>query len=415
MKSPRDADPVQPVPSNKLLTVLLLTMGVGPLLTYGLSATSDLLIRRLDITESQFGLLATTLFICAALFSLVQGRLADVLSIRHQLIINFGGTAVALAIAAFATEYWFLFIAMAIGGPVQVIANPTTNRVIKTLVPRNKRASWIGVKQSGVQAAQLFGGLYFPIAALWMGWRGAFIGAAVIVLLLLLASLRELPPEDPTDWTRVRQTLSFRRNNHLDPDQVDRLPGAVWILAGVAFCGGLGMQATNVYLPLYAVRELDFSLVMGGVTAGVAGTVGVISRIYWGKLMTMGHTPAKLLLWLTTGGIVGVLLLMFAGDLQLTWMLWAGVLLYGLTVLGTNVIVNAGTMAIVNPERIGTASGITTLGMYAGFASGPFLSGLLLEQTGSFHASWIAVTTAYVVCLGLAVMLGIVQRNREAA
>ncbi|XQN48032.1 MFS transporter, partial [Glutamicibacter creatinolyticus] len=44
------------------------------------------------------------------------------------------------------------------------------------------------------------------------------------------------------------------------------------------FINGMGVQATNVYLPLFAVRELDFSLVLGGLTAAAAGAIGVTAR-----------------------------------------------------------------------------------------------------------------------------------------
>ncbi|MFC0582903.1 MFS transporter [Micrococcoides hystricis] len=401
----RPQDGPQSEPRTSLLVALVVTMGVGPVLIHGLSTTSDYLLPRLGITESQFGLLSTTMFVSAALVAMLLGRLADVVSVRHQLIFTFGGIALALTIAAFTTEYWFLFIAMIIAGPVQVIANPTTNRVISQVVPRAKRGSWIGAKQSGVQATQLFAGIYFPVITLWLGWRGAFLGAAGVVLVLLWTSLRALPPEPPTNWAKVRQIFSMRRGSQVEAKNIDRLPAAVWVLAAISFCGGIGMQITNIYLPLYTVRELDFSLVLGGIAAGSAGLVGVLSRVWWGHLMGKGHSAAKLLMWLVTGGILGVVAIMLASPMQEPILLWIGVLLFGLTITGINVIVNTATMIITAPERIGTATGITTLGMYAGFAVGPILSGTLLEQTGTFLVTWIAVTVVYVICFGLAIVL----------
>ncbi len=400
-------------PGTALMVVLLLTMGVGPLVNYGLAATSDALITRLGISESQFGLLATTLFVAATLVSMTMGKLADVLSVRHQLMLNFGGTALALLVAAIAQEYWVLLIAMAMAGPAQVIANPTTNRVIYQLVPLERRPSWIGVKQSGVQATQLLAGLYFPAVTIWLGWTAAAVGASLFVLLTLWWSLRQLPPEDPTDWAKVRRTLAFGRGP-VSRRQAERLPLGVWILAGIAMFGGIGMQATNLYLPLYTVRELDFSLVAGGLTAGIAGIIGVLSRIFWGRLLSQGKGPAKLIITTTAGGILGISSLMGAGMFQQVWLLWLGVLLYGLTVLGTNVIVNAATLGLVSISQVGAASGITTMGMYAGFATGPLLAGLLLEATGTFQASWLAVIAAYAVCVVLAVALFIHLRGKAA-
>ncbi|MFC0582889.1 MFS transporter [Micrococcoides hystricis] len=399
-------------PPKTLMVVLLLTMGVGPLLNYGLSATSDELLRRFSITESQFGLLATTLFVSATIVSMLLGKLADVLSIRHQLILNFGGTGVAMLLAGFANEYWILLIAMALAGPMQVIANPTTNRVIYELVPVGQRPSWIGVKQSGVQLTQLMAGLYFPAVTLWLGWPVAAVGAAVFIFASLWWSITQLPPEDPTDWAKVRRALLFGRSG-VNSRAVERLPLGVWILAVVAMFGGVGMQATNLYLPLYTVRELDFSLVLGGLSAGIAGIIGVMSRIYWGRLLSRGKPASTLIMLTTGGGILGIASLMLAGDFGQVWLLWLGVALYGLTVLGTNVIVNAATLSMVDASRVGAASGITTMGMYAGFAIGPLLAGLLLEATGNFHASWLSVIAAYAICFGLAVTLYVHLRRQR--
>ncbi|WP_237089972.1 hypothetical protein [Nesterenkonia sp. PF2B19] len=49
----------------------------------------------------------------------------------------------------------------------------------------------------------------------------------------------------------------------------------MWALTLFGFLNGLGVQATNVYLPLFAVRELEFSLLAGGMTAAAAGAIGV--------------------------------------------------------------------------------------------------------------------------------------------
>ena len=261
--------------------VLVAAMGVGPLLNYGLSAVSPLIIADLGISQSQFGLLAGAVFASAAVSSFSLGSLSDRTTVRQQFLVIFGGTAIALVVAALAGEYWLLLAAALLAGPAQALSNPTTNRVIVTDVPQGQRASWIGVKQSGVQASQLFAGLFFPAVALWLGWNGAFGIAAVIALGLLGLGLLVVGREPP----RPRTTAPRGRGGSLG------FP--VWLFAGFAFCSGLGMQATNVYLPLFAVRELGFPLVLAGAAAGVSGVVGVSSRILWGRRMARGARPSS--------------------------------------------------------------------------------------------------------------------------
>ncbi len=387
-------------PTGALLFVLSCAMGVGPLLNYGLSATSPLIITDLGISESQFGLLATAIFASAAVCSMWLGRLSDRISNRAQLILIFAGTAVALVIASLAHHYLVLLVAALLAGPAQAISNPTTNRIIIHHVTATKRPGWIGVKQSGVQGSQLFAGLFFPPVALWLGWQGATALAAVVAVGLLLYGLRHLPEEKPiTTATPGRAAAPPAKA------ATKGYPLAVWLFAGYALLTGLGMQATNVYLPLFTVRELDFSLLLGGVAAGVSGVVGVTSRILWGREMAKGRRASTLLILLGLGALLGAAALLGAGELGNPLLLWLGVALHGATVLGTNVVVMAGVMKVVPAARVGSASGVVSMGMYAGFAAGPLLMGLLLEASGTFRPGWILVGAGYLLCVLLAMVL----------
>ncbi|MGW6172584.1 MFS transporter [Arthrobacter sp. NPDC055138] len=400
-------------PSGALLFVLTCAMGVGPLLNYGLSTVSPLVIEDLDISEGQFGLLATAIFASAAVCSMWLGKLSDRISNRAQLVLIFAGTAMALVLASLAHSYLVLVIAALLAGPAQAISNPTTNRIIIAQVPAHKRPGWIGVKQSGVQGSQLFAGLFFPIVALWAGWQGATALAAVVAVGLLLYGLRKLPenplttaahaPSAATGPPRVTPpgAGSASARSAATPEgsgAQGRFPLSVWLFAGYSLLAGLGMQATNVYLPLFTVRELGFSLVMGGVAAGVSGVVGVTSRVLWGRRMAKGVRASTLLILLGIGALAGAAAFLAAGTLDVPALLWLGVILHGATVLGANVVVMAGVMRVVPAQRVGAASGIVSMGMYAGFAAGPLLMGLLLEATGNFHIGWLVVGAGYLLC-----------------
>jgi predicted MFS family arabinose efflux permease len=378
-----------------LLFVLVCAMGVGPLLNYGLSAVSPLILHDLGMTQSQFGLLAGAVFASAAVGSAWLGRFSDRATSRQQIVLIFGGTVLALVIAALAQNFWVLLASVIIAGPAQSISNPTTNRLVVTAVPQAQRSGWIGVKQSGVQASQLVAGLLIPAASLWLGWHGAFGLAALLALALLWYALRKLPAEAPR-----QQTTTARRASAREP-----LPLPVWLFAAFAFFSGLGMQATNVYLPLYAVRVLDFPLVLAGAAAGVSGVVGVTSRVIWGRQMALGRRPSGILIALAAGAVVGVLCLLGAGALQQPALLWAGVALHGATVLGANVITNSAVLVVVPAERVGAASGVLAMGMYTGFALGPFVMGLLADASGGYNVGWLTVGAGYVLCVAVALWL----------
>ncbi len=159
-----------------LLPLLTAAMAIGPLLTYGLSSTSALVIDSLGITAVQFGMLATLTFLTAAALSLTFGRFSDRFPARALLVTVFAGAALSFVVAALSTNYLWLLAAMALSGAAQALSNPVTNRVISDHAPPAKRSPWIGVKQSGVQASQLAAGIGCPTLALTWGMARPAVG-----------------------------------------------------------------------------------------------------------------------------------------------------------------------------------------------------------------------------------------------
>ncbi len=387
-------------------------MGAGPLFNYGVSVSSALIIADLGISEGQIGYIVTIVFAAAAVLSMWLGNLADKISVRSQMLLIFLGTAVAMIVAAFAESYWLLVMAALLAGPAQAISNPTTNRVIMRAVPHQKRTGWIGVKQSGVQASQLFAGLFFPAVALALGWTGAALGGAVVCAVLWLVSLKYVPSRRQLEKRyRPAHRSSESPDDKADTNKAGRLPTTqklpvvVYFFAAIAMFSGMGMQATNVYLPLFAVKELNFSLVLGGAAAAVSGVIGVVSRIGWSRKMQSGARPPHLLMIISAGALLGVVAFLSAAYWQQPALVWIGAALHGITVFGANVVINAGLLRVVSADKIGAASGLNSMGMYTGFALGPLIMGLLQDLTHTFSAGWLFVGLAYVLCGAVTVAL----------
>src|SRR5699024_7156637 len=239
--------------------------------------------------------------------------------------------------------YWMLLVAVGLSGFAQSFPNGVTNRILLERVPARRRIGWVGVKQSGVQVSQLTASLIFPLLALAVGWRGAALAATLLPLVLLVLmwrSLRSVPllPE--------AQTPDSDPSSPSDEGlhRVRRYPGMVWALAAFGLLNGIGVQATNVYMPLFAVRELGFSLVLGGVTAAVAGVVGVIARVGWARVMARGASGPVVLLTLGVLAFAGAA--SFYGAWATGWaaLLWTAVALHGASALGVSVVVMSALM-----------------------------------------------------------------------
>ena len=394
-------------PPLSLLAILLAAVGIAPLLTYGLSATSDLIISDLGISTAQFGLLATMCFACAAIGNAVFGRFADRQPDRTLLLLVFGLAALGLLLAAIPGGYVLLLAASAVAGIAQSFPNGVTNRILAERVPADYRIGWIGVKQSGVQASQLVASLGFPVLAAWIGWHGASaIGAVVAAVLAVLAvraiSAFPLLPAEPRPAQPVAAGATAV--------QAPSTRFVIVALAVFGFVNGMGVQATNVYLPLFAVRELGFSLVLGGLTAAVAGAIGVSARVGWGRMMSRGVAAPKLLLLLAIMATCGALAFLAAGATGYAALLWLAVALHGSSALGVSVVLMAGLLRSVPAGSMGSATGWVSAGQFGGFTIGPLAMGALIGSPGGFAAGWTAVALTYLTCVALALYLVLRRR-----
>lgn len=397
-----------------LLPLLTAAMAIGPLLTYGLSSTSALVIDSLEITAAQFGMLATLTFLTAAALSLAFGRFTDRFRPRALLVLVFTGAAGSFVLAALSTNYLWLLAAMALSGAAQALSNPVTNRVISDHAPPTARSSWIGMKQSGVQASQLVAGVGCPALALAWGWRGAlWVGAAAAGISALVA-WKYSPPighRSPSAGVPKSGTTAPRTD-----DATPRpLPRAVWLFAAYALFSGASLQATNVYLPLFAHNGMGLSLTAAGLTAAAAGAIGVTSRIGWGRALAGKTGPFVLLLILASGSTLGALALLGAQLLGWLPLLWVGVAVHGATALAANVVLMASALRVVPTTAVGRASSAIAVGMYLGFACGPAGMGLLSDLTRGFATGWAVAAGLYTVCALLSLRGIRTQIRTEAA
>lgn len=388
-----------------LLSLLLGAVGVGPLLLYGLSATSDRVILDLGIDEAQFGLLATVGFASAALGNATLARVADRRSDLFLMTVVFLLAASALLLAAVPAGYVVLLIAVGLSGLAQSFPNGVTNRILLERVAGKRRIGWVGIKQSGVQASQLAASLAFPLLALAVGWRGAAAVITLIPLVLLVFTWRILRTVPLLPEVASEPTEPSSESAEAKPASSTGYPGMVWALAAFGLLNGIGVQATNVYLPLFAVRELDFSLVLGGVTAAVAGAVGVTARIGWARVMARGASGPRVLLSLAGLALLGAVTFYVVGATGWAGLLWVAVCLHGASALGVSVVLMSVLVRSIPSGQMASASGITTAGLFAGFSVGPALMGAVVSSPGGFGLGWATVALVYLACAALAAVL----------
>lgn len=381
---------------------LALAMGIGPLAIYVLSALSPAITAEFGLSRTELGALATASYVVTACLSIVTGGAIDRLPARRVLLVLFVLGGASLAGIGAAPGYLALLVAVGLSGLTQALSNPVTNQSIAMLLPAGHRGLTMGVKQSGVQMCQFIAGITLPLLAVVIGWRGATLTMPLLALGGIVLVLLVLPRTPP------RSTRTANRSEPRRP-----LPVAVWWLAAYSVLIGAGLQATNVYVPLYAFEAVGLGAVLAGATTGVLGGVGVLSRMGWGRLAERVATTQRPLAVLALGGMVAALLLNLA--VVTPALVWVGVVVHALTAVAANVVTMMAVVRRVDLPQLGRASGVLALGLYLGFAIGPVAFGALADLTGTYALGWNVLLGVYLSATVLTVLWTRQERRNAVA
>jgi MFS family permease len=379
-----------------LRAVAVSVLGVLPAFLVGALAVQ---IRAdLDVGLGLFGLAAATLFTVSGSLARPGGRLVQRLGSRRGAALAAALATASLTVLALAGSPAALVAGLAVGGLGNAVAQPSANAVVSELVTDQRLGVAFGIKQSSIPAATLLGGLAVPGVALVLGWRWAVAGAAVLAVVLLLASLaggRDAGRREPTAPR--------------PPAAPDRgLPrGGLVVLTLGGFLGSAAATPTGVFL-------VD-SAVAAGMGAGPAGllfagcsALGLVSRVGFGWWADRhpGRSAYLFIANLLTLGTLGHALLA-AGPVPA--FVAGGVLAYGAGWAWTGLF----HFAVIRDNRGAAASvtGFVQTGLSLGAATGPLLFGLIAQV--SYSAAWLtAAALSLAGALTVRVSRRMVRRSR---
>lgn len=340
------------------------------------------------VSEATYGWGLGGFFLSATLGSMLFGGVAQRVGPRRQVVGSLVVSVVAqLAIAGLASSFWSFVGALSIAGLANSANQSAINLLLSTAkLPRLGLA--IALKQSGMPAASLFGGLAVPVVALTIGWRWAYVFGAVAAAAAAINILWVVEPLGRTDKRVVPEPLT---------------PRSVLTVAGV----GLGCMA-------FAAGALNAWIVSSGVASGVsearAGLLlslgagfGIAVRLGIGiRIDHLVARPFTLAAIFSGVGAVGIGLLAIASPVVAVL---ATILAFGAGWVWP-VFTNFGIVS-VNREAAAAATGVTQTGVYIGVCGGPLLSGVLIEAAG-YTTMWLI--TAAVMVLGAGITAAVSDR-----
>lgn len=343
----------------------------------------------LDLGESAIGIAIGAFFVGSAAGSTALGRLAERLGPIVAVRLGLAVTAAAdAAVAAVVDGTTALATLLVVAGLANALVQPAINLLVVRTVPPSRLGLVMALKQSGMPAAALLGGLAVPVIALTIGWRAAYLGAAILALAPMLQLRTMSTPGDPGRKASVVTTTGVDRGTGRVRPRPDQGMAVLSVMAAVGVLGG---GAANIVVGYLVSGAVDAGIGPGraGLILTGGSALGIGSRLLHGWLADRGRLePLGRVVGLLAGGLVGAAVLalhrplayvlatpiVFAGG-------WAWPGLFNLVVVQSNRSAPA------------AATGVTQTGVYVGSVLGPIVAGALIEAAG-YRAAWLLTAAA---------------------
>lgn len=309
------------------------------------------------------------------------GRLVDRLGATTSLRIGVAISATAsLGIATTAFNWVSLVAWMLIAAVGHTFTQPAANRFMVNRVRADRLGFAFGIKQAGPPTSTMIAGLSVPLIAVTVGWRWAYVLAAIIAVIVFICI-----PSPPTTKAKGER---WRRNDRPSAPLGDRK-----ILIVIAAGFGLGFLASAVVLTFFVASAVSAGLPerTAGVMFAVASVASIIVRIAIG--ITCDRTrihPFRISTVLLAIGVVGHGLFATGNPTAMS----IGVIV---ALTGTWGFPSAFWLGLMRafPNAPGRVTGAMAPAMLIGGGAGPIAFGVIAETLG-YRTAWTfgAITSA---------------------
>ena len=347
--------------------------------------------RDLAIDAKLVGVFTALIYAVATVASLAAAgpivRLGAVRVCQAALVMGAVGLALnSLAFVA-ATIAAVLFIGLA-QGPI----NPASAHILAQRVPREYFGMVFSVKQTGTPLGFALAGILFPALLQWVGWQGASLVAAAMLLLAavlvepLRAQLDVITVESKAKadiWRSIRFVFSHPQ---------------LRVLGCSAFVFVVAQHTFTFYLVTYLYEHCGLSIARAGFLLFLSQMVGAGVRLVSGgvgdrmpRLQLLGWTGLGMAAGSTATGLIGP-------DTPF-WAITAVVMGYGSVVISWNGTSQAEFAHLSPPGETAAVAAVQNALAFSGAVFGPPLFALI-ASAASYRWAFLAVA-AFVFVSGI--------------
>lgn len=378
-------------------------------------------------TALQLGVLSSVQFWTYAFGHLVNGRLGEIVGVNKLIVIGMILSATMNMLIGFQASLLFIIILWAVNGYVQSMLWSPGMALLANWWPSSKRGFATGF-------ANAFSGLGSVVTAFAvslsyvifpnMGWRGAFVGSAIVMLLVVAVYpffAKEKPskiglPEyiDPNQVIETNDNelkLIIEKKGKLYPyiHLLKQWRFDVWMV--IIACSSIARYGLLTWIPTYYAEVFQADIetgIIGSVICPLGMAAGALvipwlsdrmwsqNRLPWVIISSVGAALTVFGFMNATPGIIASALLFFAGFF----------------IYGINSLVWTFATDIGGRTFGGTATGILDCAAYIGASVQAIFFGSVLTNSGNWSLVFACIIGVLVVMIVAALFAGKSNKNK---
>ena len=360
----------------------------------------------LNLSHFQIGIFTTIYFTGAFLSSFPMGWLVDKIGVYATMPIGQFIVGIFILSISMVNSFVLICTLLFLAGIGHAAINPATAKVVMAWFPLNRRATAMGIKQTGVPIGSALAAAMLPAIALLIGWRKAFILSGLVsITSVILSLIFYRKPTYGDKHSSATPLPDFRISVILKNRDI--------ILLSVLMIGFLMLQSSlETYIVLYCKDVLNYTLITSGFLLSITQIGAISGRLCWGPVSDIFLQAKRKIVLMIIGGISSAMCLVFALLPPNSPILLIGVLvfIFGACAIGWNAIYLVFAAELAGRGREGRAIGISLTIAFIGHLIGPPLFGYMVDLSGSYSASWI------IFCLIMAItttLISLIHENQK--
>ncbi|MBE3588460.1 MAG: MFS transporter [Thermoanaerobacteraceae bacterium] len=412
--------------NNRLRWFILGWLFIITLVSYmdrvNLSVAVPLIMKEFHLNASQIGVVISGLTIGYTIMNFPGGFLADRFSPKWILVIALILWSLLTIATGLAWSFASLFIIRILFGASEGPLGPCNTKIVSQWMLPRERGTASGLWLSAMTLGMVVGA---PLSAYIIhsyGWRSVFyiFGVGGIGLALLTTYLLQSKPEEHP-WIDKHELAVIREHNYPEKMSVQKESSGklllavfssplAWLLA-LTYFGLTALYWANVgWLPTYFVKARGSNILSSGLYSALPYFSASLGPVIIGALSDRLFKGWRSPLLITVSIITVPFVFIAVNAAQLETSLIAFCLAAFFDFAGIG-LMWALSLELFPKERVAAASGFMLMwGSAAGILS-PIITGVILQNTGSFNHAYYAFAIAALFSAILAV--GLLLREKE--